>query len=310
MENIMPDYTSLLTGYGSDQAHGFVNTAIPGIKFFWSRAPVPRGPRVYDPGIVLIGQGYKLGYQAGRQFRYDADNYLILSLPSAYESESFASAEAPLVGVFVSVDLLVLQDLVSIIDRDGGAHRWNLPASMERGVSAFEPAQPDDAFRDMEHRLIAALVSPLESQIMGAALVREVMYRVLMGPQGQALAVLTQQTSVNARVSKALALIHQGYMQDLSVEALADRAGMSVSAFHRGFKFVTGDTPLQYVKKIRLDKARDLMVTQGTPAAVAAHSVGYESPSQFSREFKRYYQHPPSFFQRHAAEVSLTTESV
>ena len=138
-------------------------------------------------------------------------------------------------------------------------------------------------------RLLECLKSPLDSRMLGRQTVREIVYRVLQGEQGGALRALASRDEHFSRIARVLKHVHAEYAQPLSVEELARKAGMSVAAFHHYFKLVTASSPLQYLKRIRLDQARRLMAHDGYNAGTAARAVGYESPSQFSREFKRLF---------------------
>jgi AraC-like DNA-binding protein len=142
-------------------------------------------------------------------------------------------------------------------------------------------------------RLLECLKCPLDSRILGRQMVREIVYRVLRGEQGGALRALANRDEHFIRIARVLKHIHTGYAQPLSVESMAKRAAMSVATFHNNFKLVTASSPLQYLKRIRLDRARQLMTQEGYNASTAARSVGYESQSQFSREFKRLFGMTP-----------------
>ena len=143
-------------------------------------------------------------------------------------------------------------------------------------------------------RLLECLGDATEARILGPQIVREIVYRVLCGEQGNALRALAVRHTHFARIGKVLRRVHTEFSCPLDVETLAEEASMSVSTFHHHFKAVTSTSPLQYVKTIRLHQARLLMVHEGLNAGVAAQRVGYESPSQFSREFKRLFGSNPS----------------
>lgn len=143
-------------------------------------------------------------------------------------------------------------------------------------------------------RLVQALADPVEAAILGQALLRELYYRVLTGEQGGAMRAALAQQGQFGKISKALRRIHTQYREVLRVEQLASDAGMSVPTFHSHFKTVTGTTPMQYLKSIRLHQARLLMVRNDRTAAVAAMEVGYQSASQFGREFKRLFGLAPA----------------
>jgi AraC-like DNA-binding protein len=151
----------------------------------------------------------------------------------------------------------------------------------------------DDALGDAVMRLLQALTSPVETRLLGPGILREILFRVLTGEQGGALrAGLAHQTQF-AKIGKALRRIHADYHRPIDVATLAREAGMSQAAFHAGFKAVTLTSPIQYLKTTRLHKARLLMVQDGLTAATACGRVGYESTSQFSREFKRFFGRTP-----------------
>jgi len=259
------------------------------VRFFWATEPVPRTPLLYQAGIIIIGQGHKIGYLGDEMFRYDEDNYLVLSVPIPFECETHASLENPLLGIFIDIDVPRLHELVALVGKHLPAGHFD-PSSVPRGI---EPVALDPDMLDATERLLKCLRSPLDSEALGLSRVNEIVYRVLLGKHGRALYALTQHNTHYTRVAKALVQIHGAYAKPLTVESLAREAGMSVSAFHRAFKQVTGDSPLQYLKKVRLNKAKELIIREGARAGVAANQVGYESASQFSREFKRYFKIAP-----------------
>jgi AraC-like DNA-binding protein len=219
-------------------------------------------------------------------YTYDAHNYLVLSVPLPFECETEASAEVPLLAVSIQVNLAVLADLLMKMD-DG---RRSDTAAIPQGIYS---TKLDARLSDTTVRLLECLADPAEARILGPQIVREITYRVLCGEQGGALRAAAALHSRFGLVNRALQRIHADYARDLSVEELADAAGMSASAFHQNFKAVTSTSPLQYLKTIRLHKARLFMVYEGLRAGTAAERVGYESPSQFSREFKRLFGTSP-----------------
>jgi transcriptional regulator GlxA family with amidase domain len=171
---------------------------------------------------------------------------------------------------------------------------------LPRGIG---PAVMDEDMAGATTRLVRSLQSETESQILGPGLVREILYRALCGTQATVLYSLAMHSGAFSQVARALKIMQNDYAGKLDVEQLASTARMSASAFHRAFKEITSDSPIQYLKKIRLTKARDLIVQESMKAYLAADKVGYESPSQFSREFKRYFGQTPAEMMReiHAA---------
>ena len=265
---------------------GIHPTVLDGVKLMRASQPIPRMPVLYEPGIVIVGQGRKRGYLGDQVYTYDAHNYLVLSVPLPFECETEASPEEPMLAVSIRVDLAVLAELLMKMD---GAHR-SAAAAIPEGIYS---TQLDTTLSETTVRLLECLTDAAEAKILGPQLVREMTYRVLCGEQGGALRAAAALHSRFGQVNRALQRIHADYARDLTVEELAETAGMSASAFHQNFKAVTSTSPLQYVKTIRLHKARMLMVYEGLRAGIAAERVGYESSSQFSREFKRLFGTSP-----------------
>jgi AraC-like DNA-binding protein len=276
--------TSLLTALAT--LEGIRPTAIEGIQLMRASQPIPRMQVLYEPGIVIVGQGRKRGYLGDQVFTYDAHNYLVLSVPLPFECETEASPEEPMLAVSIRVDLAVLGELLMKMD---GVHGSPNP-SVPQGIYSTEL---DLKLSETTVRLLECLSNPAETRILGPQIVREITYRVLCGEQGGALRAAAALHSRFGQVNRTVLRIHAEYARDLTVEELAETAGMSASAFHQNFKAVTSTSPLQYLKTIRLHKARMLMVHEGLRAGLAAERVGYESSSQFSREFKRLFGSTP-----------------
>ena len=276
--------TSLLRTLAT--AEGIRPTAIEGVQLMRASQPLRRMQVLYEPGIVIVGQGRKRGYLGDQVFTYDPHNYLVLSVPLPFECETEASPEEPLLAVSIRVDLAVLGELLMKMD---GAHASPNP-SIPQGIYSTEL---DLQLSETTVRLLECLSHPAETRILGPQIVREITYRVLCGEQGGALRAAAALHSRFGQVNRTVQRIHAEYAHDLTVEELAETAGMSASAFHQNFKAVTSTSPLQYLKTIRLHKARMLMVHEGLRAGMAAERVGYESSSQFSREFKRLFGSTP-----------------
>jgi AraC-like DNA-binding protein len=267
-------------------SEGYTLSALDGVRFMRADAPIARVPVLYEPSIVIVCQGRKRGFLGDAMYTYDPHHYLVLSVPLPFESDTLASREEPMLAVAISIDLKLAAELVLALD---ARHRQQPSAAA--GICSTPLS---DDMSDALLRLLTALSSRDDALILGPGIVRELLYRVLTGPQGAAVHAALNQQSHFGRIGKALRRIHAGYDRPLDVATLASDAGMSVAAFHAHFKAVTRSTPIQYLKTTRLHKARLLMVQDGVSAATASHLVGYESSSQFSREFKRFFGRTPA----------------
>lgn len=258
-------------------------TSIPGVELartsFSGRCPV-----MYEPMIYIMGQGRKRGFLGGEILRYDPDNYLVLSVPVPLECEFDATPDEPILAVKIGVEPTMLAEM--LVDLDEPPAGTGVP----RGIYAT-PLTTE--LSGAVIRLLECLRSPSDSRVLGKQTVREIVYRVLRGEQGGALRAIAARNDQFARIARVLQFIHADFTRPLSTEQLAKLAGMSVSTFHSNFKAVTATSPLQYVKSIRLHRARVLMVQAEHNASTAAAAVGYESASQFGREFKRFFGASP-----------------
>ena len=288
MSRLAPHFRELQARFQSSAKAGAVSAGVPGTSFFWVANEVPRAPLLYSAGIVIIGQGYKVGYLGDRAFRYDEDTYLVVGVPMPFECETHPAKSGPLLGLRIDIDITALHALVASLGSKTNRSDETGPPS------GLEPVKMNEEMIEATIRLVNCLRDPIDSKVLGPSMVNEIIYRVLRGEQGRVLYSLTQHSTPYAAIARALDRIHSDYREALTVESLAEENAMSVSSFHRTFKRVTGDSPLQYLKKIRLDKAKGLLVHQGMRVNSVAYEVGYESPSQFSREFKRYFRVPPS----------------
>ena len=278
---------------------GYNLTALAGVRVLRSDRPLTDTPVLYDPGIVIVGQGAKRGNFGGDTYVYDTQHYLAVSVPVPFTMQSDGSAAKPLLALYMHLDFTMAAELLLQLDGEGSPASAHAPRSM---VSS-----PMDA--DMQasvQRLLEVLGRPVEARVLGPAAVREVYFRVLTGPQGPALRAALALKGHFGRIGKALKRIHAGYAAPLSLAQLAAEAGMSVPSFHNHFKAVTQTSPMQYVKSTRLHQARLLMAREDMTAAAACHAVGYESASQFSREFKRLFGLTPAAeAQRMKADFAL-----
>lgn len=260
---------------------GMKATSVPGVNFYCVDEPIERTPLIYHSGIIILIAGRKIGHLGGRAYIYDPEHYLTLGLPLAFECETHASKEEPVFGLFIEVTSTIVTDVALAMGLD--------PSHIETDVLAVEAAPMSEEMSGTVRRLLTYLCSDTDSAVLGQSCVREIIYRAFQGPAGAALKGLLRQDGHTVAVAKVMQNIHLDCSTHRSIDDMARSVGMSTSNFHRAFRQVTDDTPLQYLKKVRLSQARDLMAQEGYRVSSAAVAVGYESPAQFSRDFKAYF---------------------
>jgi len=269
---------------------GAQTSPLPGVSLFRIEQAVARAPVFYEPGIVLIAQGSKTGYFGDCSYRYDPDHYLVMSVPLPFECETRASPNQPLLGVRIDVGIAPLKTLILQMEES----RDTMLDTETHPGAPMASVELDRDMRDAAIRLLRSLRDPVQRQILGPQYVREILFRALQGSQGSALRALAGRHGSYGRIARALRRIHTEYASLLDIDTLAREANMSLSAFHHNFKEMTLTSPLQYLKSVRLHKAWLLLIQDGLSVGAAASHVGYESPSQFSREFKRYFGRSPA----------------
>lgn len=281
---------------------GSTMSLLDGVTLSRSHRAIVRTPALYEPSIIIIAQGRKRGFHDGQAYVYDAQHYFALAVPLPFAVETEASEEEPLLGMVIRIDLATTAQLALAVDEIQ-------PQADKRPATMF--ATPlDDRLGDAALRLLEALADPTEARLLGPGFVREITYRVLMSEQGGGLRAALTQGSHFGRIAKALRRIHVEYARPLDVATLASDVNMSVPTFHAHFKTVTATSPIQYIKAMRLHHARLLMIQGSLTAATAADRVGYESPSQFSREFKRFFGRSPVDEARHFKDLLEIAPSV
>jgi AraC-like DNA-binding protein len=249
-----------------------------------------RKPVVDVAAIWVIAQGRKVCYAGEATYEYSAGNVVVLLYPMAVASAVVeASPESPFLVAGVAVDMARMADMALRIDRiDGAAAR---PAAVDPS-SIFSLAL-DDSLLEPFIRLLQALDDPRDAAILGQSVIDEIYYRLLTGRRGGELRYLLQQRGEIQRISKAVEYIHANLDKPVSVEDLADMVYMSRTSFYENFRGVMQVSPLQYAKSVKLQRAQAL-IQEGKNAGEAGHLVGYNSPAQFSREYKRHFGYAPS----------------
>ena len=264
----------------------FTATAVPGLVL--SRMAVTPCPTdaVYHPLVCVVVEGRKRVFVGDQAFTYDPATYLVASadLPASCQV-----IEGPCLGCMLTLDAAKLTEL--LLDLPPSAAGGGADAAPTTAM-AVQPLGPD--LLDPLVRLVRLLDRPADVAVLAPLLEREILYRLLCGPRGPTLRQMVRPDSQLSRVRRAVDVIRRRYGEPLPVGDLARVAGMSVTSFHRHFRAVTALSPLQYQKQVRLLEARRLL-RDGTAgdAANVGYAVGYQSPSQFSREYRRRFGAPP-----------------
>jgi AraC-like DNA-binding protein len=270
---------------GQAAVDGVYGTAVPALWLSRFSAPSDLAALVYEPCLCMVAQGAKEVLLADETYRLDAAQSLLVSVDLPVTARVIeASPSRPYLAVRLALDLAVVVELLA----DGTTTPALGPPA--RAI-AMTPAE--SPLLDAVSRLVALLASPQDAGPLAPLLLREITYRLLTGPQGMRLRQIASAGAPAHRITRAIRWLKDHFADTLRVEALAKHVGMSPSAFHLHFKGVTALSPLQYQKRLRLQEARRLMLGEGFDAAEAAFRVGYESPSQFSREYRRLFGAPP-----------------
>ncbi len=261
-------------------------TAIPDLSLF--RREEPTGPisGMYEPSICLMAHGAKRVLLGDDTFVYDGHHFLITSvhLPTVVQIIK-ASREEPCLGLMLELDQRVISQLM--VDSNLPPPR---PQQSSRGMATGEVTLPLlNAFQ----RLVDLLAEEKDIPILAPVIQREIIYRLLVGDQGVRLRQIASAGSQSQQIARAIDWLKGNFTQPLRIDDLAAQASMSSSTFHHHFRSMTALSPLQFQKQLRLHEARRLMLAEQLDAATAAFQVGYESPSQFSREYNRLFGAPP-----------------
>ncbi|EOB3584498.1 AraC family transcriptional regulator N-terminal domain-containing protein [Vibrio vulnificus] len=266
----------------------FFDTDIPGLKLSRWTTPTPPTSYTHNPSICLIAQGKKRVLLGEDSFIYDSNHYLISSVELPITANILtASEEAPYLGLIMELDLQEISQL--LVNSEFSINTRKKEA--QKGIAV---GKLSDSLLDAFIRLMALLEEPDSINVLAPIIKREIFYRLLMTEQGARLHQIVTAGSHSHQISKAIDWLKNNFIKPLSVSELAAYSGMSKSSFYTHFKAMTSMTPLQFQKKLRLSEARRLMLTENLDAMATTFKVGYESPSQFSREYSRLFGAPPS----------------
>ncbi|ELB2880931.1 AraC family transcriptional regulator [Vibrio parahaemolyticus] len=263
------------------------DTPISGLRFSRWTTPTPPTSYTHNPSICLIAQGRKRVLLGEESFIYDANHFLISSVDLPIIANIIeASEEQPYLGLIMELDLTEISQL--IVDSELA---FTQAKEAQKGIAVGELS---DSLLDAFVRLAELLDEGQNIKILAPIIKREIFYRLLMSEQGTRLHQIVTAGSHSHQIAKAIDWLKNNFVKPLSVGDLASYTGMSKSSFYTHFRSMTSMTPLQFQKKLRLSEARRLMLTENLDAMAATFKVGYESPSQFSREYSRLFGAPPS----------------
>jgi AraC-like DNA-binding protein len=261
-------------------------TGIPGLRLYRRIAPTAPCSMTYEPCVTLMVQGRKRVELGRTTFIYGESQYLLTSVDLPIVSQIIeASKEAPCIAMSLKLEMPMIRELLSREEIQVAEVPLNSPA-MATGEATVE-------FLSACCRLLDLLDAPQDVPFLSGLIQREIIYRILRGPEGARLRAIATLGDQSHRTAKAIAWIRSNYAKPLRVEDLAQIAGMGLSTLHHHFRALTAMSPLQYQKQIRLQAARGRMLMDGLDAASAAFEVGYESASQFNREYSRFFGQPP-----------------
>jgi len=265
---------------------GLVDTALPGVQLFHVTEAMPCEPAVYVPTVVAILSGAKEVVLDGEHDVYGSDKYLLCPMTTPVEAGTpLASKDDPLLGVVIALQPRMMRELTMEIET---ATSGNIQVR-DGAPSALTLASWDIGFTQALLRLLALLENPVDLEILGPGRLREVCYAVLMGEAG---ASARRAFGVGNDIARTIDYLSTHLNEQVTIEDMAGRVGMSRAVFHRRFKEATAMSPIQFVKTMRLNTAA-MKIANGKTVSEAAWDVGYQSPSQFSREFKRMYGQSP-----------------
>jgi AraC-like DNA-binding protein len=261
-------------------------TEIPGVSLHRRTSPTPPCRTTYHPGVIVVAQGSKQVNLGRTSFIYDESRFLLTAVDLPIVSwVAEATEKVPCLVLSLKLDMSMVRELLGLDE----IHITEAPSDSP----AMSIGETTPQFLNACCRLLDLLDSPKDIPFLSGLIQREIIYRILRGPEGARLRAVATLGDQSHRTAKAVAWIATNYAKPLHVEELAQIASMGVSTLHHHFRMLTAMSPLQYQKQLRLQSARSLMLNNGLDAASAAFEVGYESATQFNREYSRFFGQPP-----------------
>lgn len=266
--------------------NGVHGSAIPGVNCIKFNTTIEKFPGVYHPSLCIIVQGKKRVLLEHDIYQYQPSEFLVASVDLPVIGQiTEATKEKPYLCLQIELDLLELTELAMRVNCGRDSAKSIYPGIFIGCV--------DDSLADSVLRLVRLLETQQDIEVLSPIIKREIYYRLIKGEYGIRIASITQIGSNMQRISAAIKILKTNFNCRVNMEALATEVGMSISSFYTHFKSVTAMTPLQFQKRLRLLEARKIMINERQDAASTAFQVGYESPSQFSREYARQFGNPP-----------------
>ena len=259
---------------------------LPGMRLYRVSSPTTPLPALFEPAFCVIAQGSKELYLGEESFRYDPYHYCVGTVELPIVSQiTDASKERPYLGLRVELDPILVG---SVMVETGDYPSENNPDARAISVDSL-----DADLMDAVVRLVRLLDAPTEAGFLAPLITREIVFRLLLGKQRDRLHHIAMLSGYTSPIARAIERFHQHFDQPLRIESIARELGLSVSWFHHHFKAITGMSPLQFQKRLRLQEARRLMLGEGLDAASAAYRVGYHNAAHFNREYKSLFGLPP-----------------
>lgn len=265
---------------------GIHDTHLKSVKIFKTQTYEPKSPLIYDVCLILVLQGKKIANLANNRFVFDCDNYLVVPTTLPLECETYATKDEPFICLIISLDRKMMVDIIEELS----LRTFNNQNNSNIGIFSDKVTEQ---IEEITSKLLDVLETKEEATILGKGVLKELFYRISIGQNAKMLHKMFLEENKESKISKALKHIHDNYNTTLDMDSLARICDMSVSSFHNHFKKITSHTPLQYIKKIKLTKAKDLLTKYNYKVVEVAEELGYDNSSHFSRDFKSYFGYPP-----------------
>lgn len=284
---------------GQINAEGMVETGVRGVQLFRVTESIQCAPAVYEPAIIAIVSGTKEAILDGKRYAYDSNQYMCCTMSMPVEAGTpNASVETPLLGIYIALDTKVMTELTIEMQSISAAKQASERGSQQQGLVL---ARWDDNFSEALLRLLQLVGNPTDTAILGESRLREFYYAVLKGEAGSAT---RRAFGVGNEIAHAIKYLSSRLGQNVTIDDIATKVGMSRAVLHRKFKQATTMSPIQFIKAMKLNNAA-MRIAAGTNVSEAAMEVGYVSSSQFSREFKRMYGQSPKQWGHHKEQLTV-----